>query len=147
MTDPELEHQSFGLSGRSLSFALFGKYVGLTIYGLWATVVEVPTFVTVGSSFFATGWALTVTVFAALAAYGVWRTWTTGRFRLEKTMTAAFILTFVGYSFALIYRAIVTEDSGSLPLSVIPVVVCILPAIRYYSLVSRRFNFKRRNNA
>lgn len=146
MTDPELNHQSFGLSGRSLCIALFGKYVGLTIYGIGSIVFEVPTFVTVGSSFFAIAWASLVVTFAALAAIGVGRTWKTGKYQLEKTTTALFVLTFLGYTFALIYRAISREDFGSIPLAIIPVVVCILPAVRYYSLVSRRgLNFRRRN--
>ncbi len=135
MTDPALEHPAFGLSGRALSLALFAKYSGLVVYGVWAALVEIPTFVIVGSSTFAVAWASLVTLFAAAAAAGVARTWTTGRFRFEYWATAAFVLTFLAYSFALVYRSGSTGDWDSAPLSIIPVVVCILPTIRFYSLV------------
>lgn len=155
MTDPgydrekleaQLNHASFGLSGPAFCFALLLKYAGLTIYGIGSIVFEVPTFVTIGSSFFAIAWASLVTLFAGFAVIGVARTWRTGKFQLEKSTTAAFVLTFTGYSFALAYRAITQEDFGSLPLAIIPIVVVILPTVRYYSLVSRRgVNFRRRN--
>lgn len=147
MTDPELNHQSFGLTGRSLCIALFGKYLGLSIYGIIATVIEVPTFVAVGSSSFALAWAASVATFAILAAIGVARTWVTGRYRLEKTSTAIFVLTFLAYSFALFYRGFALQEWGSVALAIIPIVVVILPTIRYYSLVSRRGKNFRRNNA
>lgn len=137
MVDSTLEHQSFGLSGRALTLALFAKYSGLAVYGVWAALVEIPTFVIIGSSTFAVGWAVCVTVFAVLAAAGVARTWTTGRYRFEKWSTAAFVLSFLAYSFALVYRSISTGEWESAPLAVIPVVVCILPTIRFYSLELR----------
>lgn len=135
MVDSRLEHQSFGLSGRALCLALFAKYAGLAVYGAWAALVEIPTFVIIGSSTFAVAWAVLVTTFAILAAAGVARTWTTGRFRFEHWATAAFVLTFLAYSFALIYRSGTTGEWSSAPLAIIPVVVCILPTIRFYSLV------------
>lgn len=137
MTDRTLVHQSVGLSGRALAVALVAKYVGLTLYGLWAGVVEIPTFVIVGSSRFALGWAIMVTTFAALAAVGVIRTWATGHYRLEQVFTALFVLTFIAYSFALIYRAGSSGEWASAPLALIPVVVCILPTIQFYSLIIR----------
>lgn len=130
-----------------MCLALFGKYAGLTIYGVAGAIFEIPTFVTVGSSSFAVAWSSVVAIFALLAAIGVGRTWRTGKFRLEKFSTAVFCLAFLGYSFALIYRASTDQDLGALPLAIIPVVLCILPGIRYYSLVNRRFNFGRRRNA
>lgn len=133
-----LERQVTGLSGRALAVALFAKYGGLATYGLWAALVEVPTFVIVGSQVFALVWALCVASFAAFAAAGVARTWVTGRYRFEKWSTAAFVLSFMAYSFALIYRAWSTENWASAPLSLIPVVVCVLPTIRFYSLVRKR---------
>lgn len=137
MADETLAHQSFGLSGRGLCLALFSKYVGLTIYGAGAAVVETPTFVIVGSATFALVWALTVAILAALAAVGVARTWASGRARLEKWATAGFVAVFIGYTFALVWRAAVTANYDALPLAIIPIIVCILPAIRYYSLVRR----------
>lgn len=138
MVDGTLEHQITGLTGRALTIALFAKYGGLGTYGIWAALVEVPTFVIVGSPGFALVWAISVTVFAVFAACGVARTWLTGRFRFEKWSTAAFVLSFIAYSYALVYRAFTTENWASAPLAVIPVVVCILPTIRFYSLVKRR---------
>lgn len=135
MVDPTLEHQSIGLSGRGLCFALFAKYSTIIVYGIAAIIFEVPTFVVVGSSLFALVWASLVTFLAALAALGVARTWTTGRFRLEKWTTALFILAFLAYSFALVWRSISTGNTGSLPLAVLPLSLCILPIVRYYSLV------------
>lgn len=135
MVDSTLEHQSFGLSGRALCLALFAKYSGLAVYGVWAALVEIPTFVIVGSPFFAVMWASLTAGFAVLAASGVARTWATGRYRFEKWTTAAFVLTFLAYSFALLYRATTSGEWASGALAVIPVVVCILPTIRYYSLV------------
>ena len=134
-TDPR---EPGGLSDRALCLALFAKYVGLTIYGAWAAVVEIPTFVIVGSSTFAIIWAVLVSGFAVFAAAGIARTWSTGKHRLEQWATAAFVLTFLAYSFALVYRSAITGEWASGPLSVIPVVVCILPTIRFYSLVLRR---------
>lgn len=139
MVDRTLAHQSFGLSGRALCLALFSKYVGLMIYGISAIVVEIPTFVIVGSSYFAVGWAAIVAVLALLAAIGVGRTWFVGRYRLEKWTTALFIMVFSGYSYALISRSVSTNDLDSLPLALVPIIVCILPAIRYYDLVGHRF--------
>lgn len=133
--DETLEHQSFGLSGRTLCLALFGKYIGLSAYGIWAAIVELPTFTIVASSQFATVWAGLIAAFAGLAALGVARTWATGRFRLEKWSTAAFVMTFSGYSYALGYRAVTTQDWDSAPLILIPLVICIMPVIRYFTLV------------
>lgn len=126
-----------GLSERALSVALFLKYAALAVYGLWSIVAEIPTFVIVGSPLFALVWASAVCTLAVLAAAGVARSWTTSRHRMERWTTAAFVLTFVGYSFALVYRAIETSAWEGSALAVIPVAVCILPAIRYYSLVRR----------
>lgn len=140
--DETLEHQAFGLSGRALCLALFGKYSALAAYGIWAAVVEIPTFVVVASSPFAVAWAGSVAILASLAAIGVGRTWTTGRFRLEKWTTAAFIATFSGYSYALIWRAWTSNNWDAAPLSLIPLTFCILPAIRYFSLVIHARNVR-----
>lgn len=137
MTDSAHVHPSSGLSERALSLALFAKYSGLATYGVWAAVVEIPTFVIVGSPIFAVSWALCVAIFAIVAAAGVARTWTTGHHRLERFSTAAFVLSFTAYSFALIYRSWTSGEWTSAPLALIPLVVCILPTIRYYSLVLR----------
>lgn len=137
MVDPTLEHQSVGLSGQALCLALFAKYVGLTAYGIWAGLAEVPTFVIIGSSLFAVVWATLTATFAFLAALGVARTWATGRYRLERWTTAGFILSFVAYSFALIFRGMQTGEWAPAALSIIPLVVCVLPTIRYYSLLPR----------
>lgn len=126
-----------GLSGRSLAFALLGKYAIFTIYGVWAAIVEIPTFVIIGSSAFAVTWAILVALFASMAAFGVGRTWKTGRSRFEYFSTGAFILTFIGYSFALVWRSIDTGNPSSAPLSLIPVAVCILPAIQLFTLSLR----------
>lgn len=135
MVDPELEHQSIGLSGRGLAGALFAKYSTIVVYGILALIFEIPTFVVIGSSLFAFSWALAVTTLAFLAAVGVARTWMTGRFRLEKWTTALFILAFTAYSFALVWRGISTENPGSIPLAILPLSLCVLPTVRYYSLV------------
>lgn len=144
MTDETLQHRAHGLSGKALSLALFAKYAGLALYGVWAGIVEIPTFVIVGSSAFAVGWAITVSVAALLAAVGVARTWSTGHYRLELYSTAAFVLTFLGYSFALIYRSWTTGEWSSAPLALIPAIVCVLPTIQFYALIIRG---KRRQNA
>lgn len=133
--DDTLRHQVFGLSGRALCLALFGKYAALAAYGVWAAVIELPTFTIIGSPTFAIGWSSSVAVLATIAALGVARTWGTGRFRLEKWTTFLFIAVFSGYSYALIFRSWSTNDWDSAPLALIPVVVCILPAIRWYSLI------------
>lgn len=126
-----------GLSERTLSLCLFTKYTLLAACGIWAAVVEVPTFVIVGSPEFTLLWATTVATFAILAATGVMLSWTTGRHWLERWTTAAFVPTFLAYSSALIYRAAMTNDWSSSAFIVIPVAVCILPTVRYYSLVRR----------
>lgn len=136
-TGPQATHDAGGLSERMLSLALLGKYLMLMAYGVWSALVEVPTFVIVGSPLFAFTWAVLVAAFGALAAAGVLRSWTTARHRMERWTTAAFVLTFLGYSFALLYRAGETGSWGGASLALIPVAVCILPAIRYYSLVRR----------
>lgn len=135
MVDPSLEHQGLGLSGRDLALALFGKYFILALYGAWAAVVELPTFVLVGSHLFATLWGATVAILASVALLGIARTWATGRYRLEKWTTAGFILVFLGYSFAIVWRCVITNDWDSAPTALIPVAVCILPTIRFYSLM------------
>lgn len=133
--DETLEHQSFGLSGGALCLALFAKYVALAAYGVWAAVVELPTFTIVASSTFAATWGALVACLALVAGLGVSRTWATGRFRLEKWTTIGFIVVFSGYSYALLYRSVTSADWDSAPLAIIPLVVCILPAIRWISLV------------
>lgn len=132
--DETLEHQTFGLSGRALCLALFGKYILFTVYGVWAAIVEIPTFIIATTSAFATGWATAVGALAAVAALGVARTWTTGRFRLERWTTFGFVCVFLGYSVALVYRSASTQDWDSAPLALIPLAVCVLPIIRYFSL-------------
>ncbi len=136
-TEPQATHDAGGLSERMLSVALLGKYVMLAAYGVWSAVVEIPTFVIVGSPLFAFTWAVLVAAFAALAATGVMRSWATARHRMERWTTAAFVLTFTGYSFALIYRAAATGEWAGSALALVPIAVCILPGIRYYSLVRR----------
>jgi hypothetical protein len=137
-TGPQATHDAGGLSERMLSLALLGKYVVLMAYGVWSAVVEVPTFVIVGSPLFAFTWAVLVFAFATAAALGVLRSWATARHTMERWTTAAFVLTFLGYSFALIWRAHETGSWGGASLALIPVAVCILPGIRYYSLVRRQ---------
>jgi hypothetical protein len=135
MVDPTLEHQRLGLSGRDLALALTVKYAVLALYGIWAAIARLPTFVIIGSSTFAIGWAATVAALATLALIGIARTWTTGRYRLEKWTTAAFICVFLGYSFALVWRSIVSQDWESTPTALIPLAVCSLPVIRFFSLL------------
>ncbi len=53
MSDGMLRQGVAGLSGRGLALALLAKYAALTIYGIWAAIVEIPTFVMIGSSIFA----------------------------------------------------------------------------------------------
>lgn len=138
MTGPTATHPvAHGLSEKELSLALFAKYSALTAYGAWAAYVEVPTFVIVGSSTFALVWALTVALFALLAAVGVARTWMTGHHRLEQWATAAFVLAFTAYSSALIWRSYTTADWSSAPLALIPLAVVILPTIQYFRLIIR----------
>lgn len=135
MVDPSLEHRVVGLSGRELTIALLVKYTGLVVYGVWAGIVEVPTMVAVGSSAFAFAWAMTVTGAALLAGAGTLRTWLTGRYRFEKWATAVLILSFMGYSYALIYRALFDGVAGAAPLALLPVILCALPAIEFFKLV------------
>lgn len=137
MTVP-LKRQELGLSGAALGFALSAKYSILLTYGLWAAYVELPTFVLVGSSMFATGWALTVATFAALALVGILRTWFTGKYRVEKWATAILICVFLGYSFALVKRSVETEMWNATPTALLPLALCILPAIRFYSFVPKK---------
>ena len=137
MVDPTLEHQRLGLSGRDLAIALAIKYAILTVYGGWAIIAEVPSFVLVGGAAFATGWAVTVTVFSLFALLGLGRTWFTGRFRLEKWSTIAFALAMVTYSVVLIVRAVIIGNVEAAPLCLIPLALITLPMIRYYSLVGR----------
>lgn len=133
----EIDHRAGGLSERTLSIALFLKYLVLTAYGIWAAAVELPTFVALGGSTFASTWAATVAVTAALAAFGVRRSWRTGQHRLEKWSTVIFSIVFLGYSIALIIRAVNESNWDTAPLSLIPVALCILSTIRYFSLVRR----------
>jgi len=139
MTEAEKERQHTvgGLSERQLSVALLAKYIALTLYGIWAAIVEIPTMAIVGSPRFAITWAILVAVFAAIAAFGVMRTWTTLRSRVERVATASFIITFMSYSTALVVRAIQSGDWSPAPLSLIPLAVCVLPTIRFYSLGGR----------
>lgn len=137
MTDRTLEHQVHGLSGGELAAVLTVKYSILTVYGIWAAVVELPTFVIATSSSFATGWAATTAILASLALVGIGRTWRTGRFRFEKWTTFFFVVVFLGYSFALVYRALATGNTDATPTALIPLAVVTLPAVRWASLVRR----------
>ena len=136
MVDPTLEHQRLGLSGRVLSLTLAVKYFLLGIYGVWASVAEVPSFVAVGGSPFAITWAATVAVVSAVALVGVARTWLTGRYRLEKWTTAALVLTFATYGVVLIVRAVLMGNADAAPLAILPFALIGFPTVRYYSLVS-----------
>lgn len=130
-------HPASGLSDGALSIALLLKYAILAVYGVWATIVETSTFVIIGSSLFATLWATVVAVTASLAAAGVIRSWMTGRRTFEYVSTATFILTFIAYAFALIWRAISEHSPGSAPLALVAVAVCVLPTVRFYSIAVR----------
>jgi hypothetical protein len=130
-------HPASGLSDGALTIALLLKYLILSAYGVWATVVETSTFVIIGSSLFATVWAAVVAVTAGLAAAGVIRSWMTGRRAFEHVSTAAFILVFMAYAYALIWRAISENSPGSAPLALVAVAVCVLPTVRFYSIVLR----------
>ena len=129
---------ALGLSGRDLGLALSGKYVILAIYGTWAAIVGLPTFVAVGSPDFATAWAATVAVFALAALFGIIRTWHTGHYRFEKWTTTALVLVFLGYSFALGYRAFTSGTWDAAPTLLLPIALSILPTIRIYSFVPRK---------
>lgn len=129
---------ALGLSGRDLGLVLSAKYVILAVYGIWAAIAELPTFVAIGSSLFATGWAITVATFALAALGGIIRTWCTGHFRFEKWATAALVLVFIGYSFALLYRAATTENWDGAPTMLLPIALSILPIIRFYSFIPRK---------
>lgn len=131
-------HDAFRLSPGLVALGYFLKYVGLALYGITAAVIEVPSFVLVGGSRFAFGWAVTVVVFAIFAAVAVVRTWRTGRVLFEKRVTAALILTFLSYSVVLVVRAIMTDTLAAASLAWIPFVLTIFPIIRYYTLVGRR---------
>lgn len=131
-------HESFRLAPGSIALALALKYTGLVVYGLWAAFVEVPSFVVVGGSGFAIGWAATVTILALLALGAVLRSWFTDRYRFEKWATAGLILGFTSYSVVLIVRSSILADWDSIPLALLPVLLSIFPAIRYYSLVARQ---------
>lgn len=126
-----------GLTERALSIALLLKYVLLGAYGAWAAIVEIPTFVIVGSRLFATAWAVIVLVTATLAAVGVVRSWLSGRRMFENISSALFVLTFIGYFFALLWRAISSENWGGAPLALIPLAVVVLPVIRFYTVIMR----------
>lgn len=128
---------TFHLPEHWLALALLGKYVTLTLYGFSAAVVEVPTFAIVAGSTFAFTWAIAVGTLAAFAAAGVAHSWRTGREGLERWSSAAFVCVFLSYSSVLIFRAVTTGDYASAPLSLIPVGFCILPTIRYFSIVRR----------
>jgi hypothetical protein len=134
----EREHALHGLTGSELAIALTGKYSFLTIYGGWAAITQLPTFVAIGGPNFAIAWASTVCMLSLLALAGIARTWMTGRFRMEKWTTFTFICVFVGYSFALIYRAGDSGDWGAAPTSLIPLAVCVLPVIRWIRLIRRQ---------
>lgn len=126
-----------GLSEGEITLSLFLKYSLLSIYGLLAVAIEVPTFTIVGSKLFALVWASCVALLAIAAAIGVARTWFTGKFRLEMYATFAFISTFLGYSVALGYRAFNEHTWSSLPLAILPMAFCVLPAIRHFSLARK----------
>lgn len=127
-------HDSFRMPPGLIALALGAKYAMLVIYGITAAIVEVPSFIIVGGSGFAVGWAITVGTFAAIAALGVIHTWRTNRCRLERWTTAALILAFTAYSTVLIIRGQIVGDSDGTPLAILPIALVILPTIRYYWL-------------
>lgn len=135
MVDDTLAHEEVGLSGRAFATVLFMKYAALTLYGVWAAITEIPTFVNATSSAFAVLWAASVAACAAFAAVGVGRTWLTGRYRLERWATFAFVCAFPGYSVALAYQSITHGRFDSLPLAIIPIALCFFPGVRYFRLV------------
>ena len=131
------EEPVYGMTGTQVTVGLAAKYIILTIYGAWAAITEIPTFVAITSSAFAIGWALTVCVLAALALLGLLRTVITKRFRFEKWTSFLFAAVFLGYSGALIYRAASTHNWDAAPTSLIPLAVFAFPAIRWAELVRR----------
>ena len=130
-------HDSFRLPPGAIFLALAIKYFLLICYGIHATIVAVPSFVTVGGEGFAVGWAMTVTVLAAVAFAAVLRTWFTEHFRFEKWATGALILGYLFYSIVLIVRGSLTGDWSSIPIAWLPAALTVLPIVRYYWLVAR----------
>lgn len=135
--DEQAQRPVYGMTGPQVTAGLASKYIILTIYGAWAAITELPTFVAVASSTFAVGWATTVCLLAALALLGLARTVITKRFRFEKWTSFFFAIVFLGYSGALIYRAVSSNNWDAAPTSLIPLAVCAFPAIRWAELVRR----------
>lgn len=130
-------HDSFRLPPGAIALALALKYAGLVGYGVHATVVNVPSFVTVGGEAFATVWAIMVTTLAGVALAGVVRTWVTERPTFEKWSTFALIVTFLAYSVVLVIRGMSTNDWDAIPLAWLPALLTAFPLVRYYCLVWR----------
>lgn len=145
MSDPKLPSRRERARGRNLfriqpeflAIALLAKCVVLFVYGVHATIVEVPTFVVVGGEIFALLWASVVAITSGTAAVGIVRTWVTGRYRFEQNATAAMVLAFVTYSGALLVRGLLLGDWEAAALTWLPIALSALPTVRYYSLVAR----------
>lgn len=129
--------KTFRLVPGALALALILKYVALVGYGLTASVLRVPSFVSVGGSLFALAWAVVIFVFASLALAATARTWYTGHFRLEKWAIAGLVLMFLAYSVVIVVRGALQNDWVGASVAWLPVILSILPTIRYYSLSAR----------
>lgn len=128
---------SFALPAGAIFLTLLAKYAGLTLYGISAMLVEVPSFVQVGGSQFAFGWALCIAVLAFLALLGVVRSWHTNHFRLEKITTVLLICGFMAYSVVLVVRGFLLGEWSGASLAWLPIVMCFFPAVRRFSLADR----------
>lgn len=130
--------QLFRMGPGSIALALVLKYVGLSLYGVTAVVVEVPSFVQVTGDTFAVGWAGTVCILSVVALLGVRRSWIDNKPRLEFYSAMILSVVFAIYSVVIIVRGVVLQDWESISLAWLPFILAAFPMVRALWLIGRR---------
>jgi len=130
--------KTFDLAPGAFALALMVKYFILMSYGTTAAIFLIPSFTAVGGPVFALTWAIAIAFSSAFALVGTVRTWYTCHPRLELWSIATLVLTFLAYSIVVVVRGILMDNWDSIAVAWLPLGFSFLPAIRYYSLISRR---------
>jgi hypothetical protein len=119
----------------ALGYAL--KYLVLVAYSITAVVFHVPSFVEVGGSLFAIGWAVVILMFSLGSLAALAWTWFTSRPRVEKWTTFCFILMLLAYSVVVGVRIALSGAWSGMGVVWLPIALAVFPTIRFYSLARR----------
>lgn len=131
------EISAFPLTGPAVYHALVTKYIIMIAWSAGSAVGGIPTVSEVTGYVYGVALPLGLLVTSAMALVGVVRSRHTGRTRLEYVGTLLLIAGLVGYSVAIVLRAIVELDWDDLPGALLPILVAVFPYYRLRNILKK----------